>query len=138
MVNISDICVSVWGHVGRLPGDVHTVWLRHPLLLGLSSGRLLCSVEQCGRDQEWRIQTLYDLSETIWENCGKHRNVAGMAAVHVTEQTSNSLGSQVFTLSWQLHSWEIIIGCWSNGCACFSGKVSIFTVTSSETGFLTF
>lgn len=103
MVNISDICVSVWGHVGRLPGDVHTVWLRHPLLLGLSSGRLLCSVEQCGRDQEWRIQTLYDLSETIWENCGKHRNVAGMAAVHVTEQTSNSLGSQVFTLSWQLH-----------------------------------
>ena len=73
-----DICISVWGHTRWLPGDVYTVWLCDSLLLGLPSGCPLCPVKQCGRNQEWCLQALHDVPETIWQDCRKHRHLAGM------------------------------------------------------------
>ena len=73
-----DICISVWGHTRWLPGDVYTVWLCDSLLLGLPSRCPLCPVKQCGRNQEWCLQAVHDVPETIWQDCRKHRHLAGM------------------------------------------------------------
>ena len=77
-----DICVSVWGHTRWLPGDVYTVWLCDSLLLGLPSCCPLCPIKQCGRDQKWCFQALHDLPETIWQDCRKHRHLAGIETTH--------------------------------------------------------
>ena len=74
--------IFVWiacltGHLWGLPGDVHPVRLRHPLLVCIPSRRCLRSRQQRDRDTQRRLQTLLKHAETVQPAGGEYRHVAG-------------------------------------------------------------